>query len=274
MQFRSLAIDLDGTLLVGEDLPDANRDALIRANEAGLTVIIATARWKEMAFRVADATGLTQPVIACSGAQVHDRQTGADLFDTRLPEDFTAALYALCDQSRCIATVTVDDEVLLKLDGEPDPKHLGPEMRWVPQLTPTLAGGAGLPRIAAIQGTALNEAIRAELAPVYEETVNVFDSIGPTGKLVSTITAKAATKGNALTATCSHLGLAPDTVLAFGDAENDLAMFAVAGAAVAMGQAEERVKRAAQYVTGRNDEAGVAQVVNRLLDTGRLDGGQ
>ena len=67
---EAVFFDLDGTLLVGEDLPDENARALRAAKDAGMHVIIATARWKEMAFKVADAVGLTDPVIACSGAQV------------------------------------------------------------------------------------------------------------------------------------------------------------------------------------------------------------
>lgn len=270
MQYTTLAIDLDGTLLVGEDLPEANRLALKAASDAGLTIIIATARWKEMAFRIADAVGLTEPVIACSGAQVHDRRSGLDLFDERLPAAFTRELYALCDAQRCIATITVSDEVLLKLDGEPKADLPGAEMRWVPALLPTLDGDENLPRIAAIQGTAINAQIRAELAPRFADTINFFDSIGPSGKLISTITAKAATKGAALTATCAQLNIELASVLAFGDSENDLPLFAVAGGAVAMGQAEDPIKAAASLVTGRHDEAGVATVVNRLLATGRI----
>ncbi|MXW48921.1 MAG: HAD hydrolase family protein, partial [Gammaproteobacteria bacterium] len=43
--YRVLAFDLDGTLLVGEHLPPANRDALRAARDAGYRIIIATARW-------------------------------------------------------------------------------------------------------------------------------------------------------------------------------------------------------------------------------------
>ncbi len=267
MKYHALAIDLDGTLLVGEDLPPENQQALQAAAAAGLKVIIATARWKEMAFKIADAIGIHEPVIACSGAQVHDRQTGNDLFDARLPAEFTQALFDICNNNRCVATVTVEDRVLLKLDGEPDAKQMGPEMRWVPQL---MASEHGLPRIAAIQGSQAIAHIRQELGAAYAEQVNIFDSIGPTGKIIITITAKQATKGAALAAACGHLRIDPRETIAFGDAENDLAMFRVAGAAVAMGQASDSVKAAATVVTGRNDEAGVAQVVNRLLATGNI----
>ena len=74
------------------------------------------------------------------------------------------------------------------------------------------------------------------------DRVHFFDSIGPTGKIILTITASTASKGAALQAACAHLGLQPREVVAFGDAENDIEMFRVAGASVAMGQASDEVK--------------------------------
>jgi HAD superfamily hydrolase (TIGR01484 family) len=265
MRFRALAIDLDGTLLVGEELPAANRDAVRAAVDAGLEVVIATARWHQMATRVGREIGLEGPVIACSGAQVHLPAESRDIFDERLPADFVAELFAICDAERCVATVTFDREVLLKLDGAPDRSQMPPEMHWVPRLT---GADPAMPRVAAIQGSAVNARIRAELEPRYEGRVHFFDSIGPSGKVILTITAATASKGAALSAACAHLGVDPREVVAFGDAENDLEMFRVAGASVAMGQALPFVKSAATWVTSRNDDAGVAKAIRRLLATG------
>jgi Cof subfamily protein (haloacid dehalogenase superfamily) len=267
MTFRALAIDLDGTLLVGEDLPPANRDAVRAAVRAGFAVIIATARWQQMAVRVAREIGLSGPVIACSGAQVRLPDENRDIFDERLPADFVADLYAVCDADRCVATVTVDDETLLKLDGEPDRSAMPAEMRWVKQLT---GAAAGLPRVAAIQGSAVNRRIRAELEPRYQGRIHFFDSIGPSGKVILTITAATASKGEALRAACAHLGIALRGVVAFGDAHNDLEMFRIVGASVAMGQAVDEVKAAATTVTARNDEDGVARAIERLLANGSV----
>lgn len=68
MSYTALAIDLDGTLLVGEDLSARNRDAVAAAHAAGLAIIIATARWRHMAQRIADQIGLRNP---SSPAVVH-----------------------------------------------------------------------------------------------------------------------------------------------------------------------------------------------------------
>ena len=261
--FKALALDLDGTTLVGEDLPPANKAALQRAHAAGFEIIVATARWLEMARRVADEVGVNSVAIACSGAQVRDLAVDADIFDHRLPADFVTELYEVCNAQRCIATVTVSDHVWLKLDGEPAKDLMGPEMQWVKQLS---ADHENLPRIAAIQGTAVCNYIKDEMKPRYADSVNVFDSIGPTGKLVITITAKAASKGAALQAACDHLSLPPSQVIAFGDAENDLAMFDLAGYSVAMGQADDEIKRRADYVSKANFEDGVAHAIDQLLD--------
>ena len=203
MKFKALAIDLDGTLLVGERIPADNVVAVRAARDAGLKIIIATARWHHMALRIANELEISGPLIACSGAQVHLSIEDRDIFDERLPEDFVAELYKLCDGERCVATVTVADRVLLKLDGEPDRAAMLPEMRWVRQLT---GAADSMPRVAAIQGGRVNARIRAELEPRYKDRVNFFDSIGPTGKIILMITAATASKGAALEAACRFPG--------------------------------------------------------------------
>jgi Cof subfamily protein (haloacid dehalogenase superfamily) len=265
MTFKALAIDLDGTLLVGDDLSERNRLAVLAAHNAGFEIIIATARWRHMAQRIAAEIGINSPIIACSGAQVYLPETGEDIFDHRLPADFTRDLYELCNQHRCIATITVDDDVILKLDGEPDMSQMPAEMKWVAKLSPS---DHAAPRIAAIQGSALNEEIKNTLKLKYADQVNIYDSIGPSGKIVITVTAKAANKGEALKVTCDHLGLSLAEVISFGDAENDMAMFGITGSAVAMGQAGDSVKSAAKVVTGTNIEDGVAMAIDRILKTG------
>jgi Cof subfamily protein (haloacid dehalogenase superfamily) len=267
MTYKALAFDLDGTLLIGEDLPPAHKQAVIDANAAGFEIIIATARWRQMAEGIAAEIGITAPIIACSGAQVYIPDEKRDIFDHRLPVDFIMEVYAICDSHRCIATVTLDEETLLKLDGEPDPASVPTEMRWVRQL---LGTEHLLPRIATVQGSSAVKEIKTELKERFLDTVNIYDSIGPTGKLILTMTAKAANKGHALLAACTHLDINPAEVIAFGDAENDISMFEVAGGSVAMGNAEDPIKAAATTVTAANTEDGVALTINSLLKTGTI----
>ena len=267
MKYAALAIDLDGTLLVGEEVPEANAQAIRAASSAGLRVVIATARWSHFAVRLGATLGLNDPVIACSGAQVFDPAGPGDVFDRRLPVAFTEALYAICNEERCIATVTLGDHVDIKMDGRPEQRHLAPEMRWTQRLH---LDPNNLPRVAAIQGSRCGQRIRQELEAAFQGQVNILDSIGPTGKVILAITARRATKGAALAAACEHMGLKPQQVVAFGDAENDVAMFRLAGASVAMGQADAVTKAAATFVSKANTDGGVAHAIDRLLERGAL----
>jgi Cof subfamily protein (haloacid dehalogenase superfamily) len=267
MTYQALAIDLDGTLLIGEDLPEANRQAVAAASAAGLQIIIATARWRQMAERVATSIGINAPIIACSGAQVYIPDSGQDIFDHRVPQALTEMLYEICNNHRCIATVTGDEHTLLKLDGEPNKSLMDDEMRWVTQLS---LDHISQPRIATVQGSAVVKLIRDTLKEAYRDQINIYDSIGPTGRVVLTITNKQANKGAALEVACKEQSIDPSSVIAFGDAENDIAMFNVAGASVAMGNAGDEIKAAATTTTAANTENGVALVINRLLETGDL----
>lgn len=56
-------------------------------------------------------------------------------------------------------------------------------------------------------------------------------------------------------------GIAVEEIIAFGDADNDREMLRFAGIGVAMGNAEENVKAAADYVTTDIDDDGIAKAL-------------
>ena len=272
MELQALAIDLDGTLLSrDESVSERNQAAVRAALDAGWQLIIATARWYQLAEEVAGIFGLHGPVIACSGAEVRRLSDGADLFDVRLPVGFAEDLYAICDNQRCVAWIALDKDVLIKMDGQPEPGVLPAGLRWVPSLHDASLGPDGrvAPRIALIQGSGVIERIREELVAPWDQEVRFLQSFSSTGRMNLALTAAGADKGVALAVACADLGLVPQQVVAIGDAHNDIEMFRVAGGSFAMGQADDEVKAAASAVTAPNDQDGVAQAIERLLTDGR-----
>lgn len=79
------------------------------------------------------------------------------------------------------------------------------------------------------------------------------------------INAEAATKGNALLWLADHLGIAREETMAFGDGENDISMLKAAGIGIAMGNASDQVKAAADEVTLTNEQAGVAAAIRTWI---------
>lgn len=76
-------------------------------------------------------------------------------------------------------------------------------------------------------------------------------------------------KGEALERCCDYFGIDPEHSIAFGDGGNDVDMIKAAGIGVAMGNAFENVKAAADYITTDQDHDGV---YNALKDLNIISG--
>jgi hydroxymethylpyrimidine pyrophosphatase-like HAD family hydrolase len=74
-----------------------------------------------------------------------------------------------------------------------------------------------------------------------------------------------ANKGDALATLAEYLGVPLEQTAALGDGGNDPAMFHRAGLSIAMGQAEDAVKRQADVVTAANTEDGAAQAIEKYV---------
>src|SRR5690606_28425495 len=80
------------------------------------------------------------------------------------------------------------------------------------------------------------------------------------------VVASGVSKATGLSVVAERLGVAPTEVLAIGDEWNDVPMFEWAGASVAMGNAPDHVRAAADDVAPPADDDGAAVVLERLLD--------
>lgn len=76
----------------------------------------------------------------------------------------------------------------------------------------------------------------------------------------------AAGKGKALIRLANRLHFSEGEIVAIGDSNNDLDMMDKAGISIAMGNALDNVKKAADIVTSDNDQDGVAEAIIRLMN--------
>ena len=72
-------------------------------------------------------------------------------------------------------------------------------------------------------------------------------------------------KGNGLRLLCRALGVEAADCLSFGDGTNDLALLEAAGRGVAMANAVQPLKAAADAVCESNTDCGVAKEIARVL---------
>lgn len=78
---------------------------------------------------------------------------------------------------------------------------------------------------------------------------------------------KEITKGHAVLDYAAKKGITAEEIMVFGDSENDISMFEIAKVAVAMENAMPTAKEKATDFTLSNNEEGVADYIERYLDT-------
>jgi len=127
---------------------------------------------------------------------------------------------------------------------------------------PTNAGTVGAPATRIIVPSATVAArLREELAGL----ATLSDHFSSTGVYIDTVlTAAKVTKASGLETLLRTRGFEWADVLALGDSESDTAMLRRAGVGIAMGQAPDGVRSAADHVGPSCDDAGVAWAVERF----------
>ena len=261
---RFLLSDMDGTLLLPDhSLSQRTLEAVRALREAGVLFSLATGRPPKAMLQQIEALGVDLPTAAFNGGTlVHP--DGSILVAHYLPA--TAALTTLT-----LFADLPDIEVWVFSGGDwlaKDPS--GP-------MVPREQHGLGYPpvmvesfepyleRIDKIVATSNNTQLLIELEAQLLPKVEGLAQVSRSQPVFLDVTAMDANKGAALTTLAVHLGVPLAQTAAIGDGGNDPAMFHVAGLSIAMGQAEDAVKRQADVVTGPNTEDGVAQAIEKYI---------
>ena len=107
----------------------------------------------------------------------------------------------------------------------------------------------------------LAEQFEKLLAAQYGESAMVFRS----EPFYVEIMPRGVDKATSLERMLGILKLSREDMICCGDGYNDVSMIRYAGLGVAMGNARQPVKEVADYITGTNEEDGVAQLVRKFM---------
>lgn len=252
--------DVDGTL-VGPTPHAADEvvAAVAAAQARGLRVGFATGRMRLAVEPLWHQLGALGPHVLHNGAEVRaDGQTVAAW--TLTPAEVDGLLDAFAGRHDAYVEIYTDDAYHVSAFDE----RARPHWELLGHLPASALAGA-----ADLHGAAVLKATVAVFDPAAVDAVVATVSglglaAGPAGSPRTpdlhyvNATHREADKGRALRRAAVHLGIPLSATVAVGDAANDLSMLAVAGTAIAMGQAPARVQAAAHLVVPDIDAHGVA----------------
>ncbi|MCJ7960143.1 MAG: HAD family hydrolase, partial [Pseudomonas sp.] len=244
-----LLSDMDGTLLRPDhSLSPRILDAVRALRDAGVAFSLATGRPPRAMLQLIETFGIDVPVAGFNGGTLINPD-GSILVAHHLPAE--AALVALA-----LFSGEPDVEVWVFADGDwlrrdppgPMQQREADGLGYGPVVVESFE--PYLDRVDKIVAASHNTQLLVELEGRLQPKVQGLAQVSRSQPRFLDLTALQADKGQALATMAEHLGVPLERTAAMGDGGNDAAMFQRAGLAIAMGQAEEQVKRQADVITG------------------------
>ena len=268
---KAVAVDVDGTLLDSDHrLREAVKDALCNLAANDIRVVLATARGPKALGPIIRPLQLSPLLICFSGAWVGE-----------IDGELLTPKSAVMDTRHSMPVARSIVATALDLNVEP---NVFTRDTWrARKMTPQIVLESQITECSPIITTNLLEdceepskillitdEAEAEALHVIAHSVQSISNATFSKPNYLEILPMGVNKAKALTHLTEILGLKLSQVAAIGDGLNDIEMLKEAGLGIAMGNAPPSVKSAAGWVTGTNNEAGVAQAVRRLFEDGLI----
>jgi Cof subfamily protein (haloacid dehalogenase superfamily) len=275
--FELLAVDLDGTLLdSAHRVPGRNRVALHRVHQAGVKIVLCTGRSFTETRPILDEIGLDlDAAVTAGGAILTDVATSRTIERSPIPHDDARAATKWFQQ-RGYAVLWLYDPDEAGFDGYDiaGPRRHANYDRWLARTPCQVRGIAHIPDdgFAPVRVTIVDEAsvltqVSAEFAARFEgRLTHNFLRVPTADAMIIEAFAWTVDKWNAVRKLCRRWRIDPRNTVAIGDDVNDLQMIRHAGLGAAVANGSRAVKDVARRITGSNDDCGVADLLDELVD--------
>lgn len=272
---RLIASDLDGTLLNSKkQLSDANAKALFDAAQRGIEIVPATGRFYGGMPACIRELPYVHYVITINGASVYDIKKGVSILKAEFSWEKAIGIMKILDGYPVIYDCFMDNWgwMTKSMQDKADSFATGNSLDMIYALrkpVPDLKEYLEKTKHSVQKIQMFFQSKELRLAAM-DEITRVFEDMSVTSSIPNNIelNSKEATKGNALRALAEYLHMDLSETVAFGDDLNDISMLQNAGIGIAMANAPEFVKEAADDTTLSCDEDGVAAALNKLFREG------
>ena len=255
---RAVFFDVDGTLLSHKlnDVPQETREALRRLREKGIKTVIATGRHMQEYSKLPVSEIEFDGYLTLNGQLLLDgnRKVYAG---TAIDKGEMEVLEQIFRAKRIPFVLIGENDRYINYVNDTVVKTQAETMGTIPQI-----------------GTYEGENVYQILAFIPEHEKQILNDLLDECSITSwsetgiDIIPRGGGKASGIQKYLDENGLDRSQIMAFGDGENDIDMLQFAGIGVAMGNAGDTVKAAADYVTDTVDEDGIG---NALRHFGLID---
>ena len=277
-KYKMLVTDMDYTLLNKEkEISERNREAIRKAIEKGVHMVVATGRIYTSARLYARLLEVSTPIIASNGAIIREaafnnpKDTERTIYKDTLNVEAVKEMIKLSRKYGLFChfftedTIYAEKLVNVSLRYTEWNKYLGEEDQVRIEIVDDIEEAIVQDKVEILKAVVVDadsEKMQSLRNSIVETgIVSVSQSMKDNLEVMN----KGVTKGNAVKKLAKIYGINREEIIAIGDNENDISMIEYAGLGIAMGNAEESLKNAANHITGHYQEDGVAEAIERFI---------
>ena len=288
--YKLIAIDIDGTLInsYGE-ITNENKNAVKKANEAGINVILASGRNYATIQNFSNDLNLNKYAICGNGSSIYDIKNNKVIYEKTLSKEKVLDIIKICEENSIYYNIYTESSILTqKLNyntlvyyNENLKKQDGKKtyINIIENLYDYVKESE-IDKYLKVTICDDSQVIFKNILKTLKNIrgIDVLDVEHMSRKIIKTgsteikveyfyteVTAENTDKWNAIKFLAKELGIENKEVLTIGDNINDKTMIENAGLGIAMGNSTPSIKEVADCVVNDNDSSGVAQAINKFV---------
>ncbi len=269
MKYKIIVLDLDGTLTNSKkEISKDTLDALLKIQQLGFKVALASGRPTPGIRKLAKELALEKYggyILPFNGAKIIDCQKDSIVFQKTLPPEVIPQLFDTAKEGNA-GIISYDGDLVISGNGIDEYIKLeafinGLDIKEVDDFVSYIDYPVNKCLMTG-EHEVLTK-IQQKLKAKYNSLLSIYFS----EPFFLEIMPQNVDKAQSLLKLLTMLGISSEEMICCGDGFNDISMIQAAGLGVAMENAQDTVKQAADYVTRSNDEEGILHVIKKFILT-------
>lgn len=268
MAYEMIVLDLDGTLTNSEKvITKRTKDALMRIQQDGVKVVLASGRPTAGIEGLAKELELDRYegyILSFNGGRIIDVKTKEIIYNKVLPKEKVADIFEEALKLQ-VGIVSYEDNTIISGNGIDEYNTLESQVNKIPiKEVDNFIEYITFPVNKCLLTAKPEKILNAEkvLNQKFGESLNIYKS----EPFFLEVMPKNIDKAYSLSKLLDYVGISRKQMICCGDGFNDLSMIRYAGLGVAMQNAQEIVKKEADFITYSNDEDGIAHVIEQFIE--------
>ncbi len=273
-----VVLDIDGTTVNSKgELTDYTTDVIRKVVKKGVPVCLCTGRNVRNALPIVKKLNIKTPFIAIDGAVMYDAVGNKVIKEKVLPKNIIEEISQIANKYNVyMEFCTFNNYIKYLKDDELAKYSYGGVPKNTMQKAKFFFNGVrvvkDLKKIYKLKKNVNQFLIGGDKKDIEKLLVELKEKNYPNIILRDDlwdeyifVTVDGAIKSEGVKLLCDHYGVSNDKVIAMGDQMNDVDMIMKAGFGIAMGNAHDKIKGVAKYITVSNDEDGVAKALEKFV---------